>query len=99
MALSTHPGYKKPTGQLERLVGPLVEQSGDSDVISCDATSPSADFRKAKARGYTSKISLRTDGWWVLDQREADLAGPFKSLAELEGYLDWEDNQQIHQRI
>jgi len=99
MALSTHPGYKKPTVESERLVGPVVEQSGDSGVISRDATSRPADFRKAIAPGDTSEVSLRTDGWWVADHRGNDRAGPFKSLAELEGYLDWEDNQPIHQGI
>jgi hypothetical protein len=96
MSLSTPIfGSGKPKTQSGRLVRPVAEltsKSGDvrSDALGADPASGPEPGKLAEAK---SKVSLRADGWWVVDLQGADVAGPFKTLSEVEDHLDWKSNQ------
>lgn len=96
MALSAHPGQRRPSFQPELLVRQSVAQPSDSAVGPTSNPPNALEVGPQKQEGLQKpkpKVSLRADGWWVVDQDEHDLAGPFSTIAQVEDYLDWHSNQ------
>ena len=95
MALSAHPVGKMPKIDCGRSVGQMPESSVDSGIISHGSTPSRAQpVQKLKATEVKYKTSLRDDGWWVVDDNDVDVAGPFKTISIVQDYLDWCSNQQ-----
>jgi hypothetical protein len=105
MGPSTHDhGCEKATGQSDQAkdAGPVDSSAGsvakppdDSGAFMnrVDPTKLSSALKPTKPSQVGRKVCRRVDGWWVVDERDVEVAGPFTTLTEVEAFLDWESNQ------
>jgi hypothetical protein len=105
MGPSTHdPGCEKATGQSDpsKQTNPtdpskesVAKPSDDSGAFMnrVDPAKLSSALKPAKPSQVGRKVCRRADGWWVVDEQEVEVAGPFTTLLEVEAFLDWECNQ------
>ncbi|HLW66829.1 MAG TPA: hypothetical protein VKS79_16060 [Gemmataceae bacterium] len=106
MALSTHdPGCDKAgsqtgepkataqPGQSAAAISPPKDDSG-AFLYQKDPTKLVDAFQPTKTPGAGRNVRRRPTGWWIVDDCDVEIAGPFQALADVEAYLDWESNQR-----